>query len=344
MVLGVLAALGIVVSLLGSYALERALLAETRGGRSESETPAKLASAIEASVAVLSAFEEVSGSLRAPSEGWGRPAELLEGWPPALAEVEVEVFDESGLPGLVRLEENDLKSILEELGLSRGRAAELGDLLLDWMDADSDERFQGRENTALSRDDEPWVANRPPVSWDEVWAIPEWREEAFDADGRLTEWARLFSSSFSLENRGAANINSLPEETADLLYEARLISNPRWMRDRRGFDDEAGTGDDRVLSELPPGSEEAGNLLDTEAGLLRIRAGTKVGERYVWKEVWISRGSGEGGSPRNRNGGGTTDDPQTGGGGNSASQWGGWEILDVRDGLSLVLEEPVEIE
>jgi len=343
-VLGVLVALGIVVSLLGSYALERALLAETRGGKAETGTGYKLASAIETSVAVLTVFEEVGGTLRSPAEGWGNPAELLEGWPEELAGVEVEVFDESARPGLGQLEESDLKGILEELGLSRGKADELGDLLLDWMDEDRDERFQGRENTALSRDDDPWVANRTPGSWEEIWAIPEWGEEAYDPDGQLREWARLFSRSFSLRNEGAANINAVDDETVELLHDAQLIGNPRWLEDRRGFDDEIGTEDDEVLSEMPTGMEEAGNLLGLEAKLLRVRAGMKVGERYVWKEVWLSRASDE----EDSNGEGERPPEPTArseeGRGNGASSWGEWELLEVRDGLSLVLEETVENE
>lgn len=342
-VLGVLVAMGIVISLMASYALERALLAETRGGKASMGTQVKLASAIEAAMAVLAAFEDVAGGFRSPEEGWRDPVELLEGWPEALSGVEVSVTDESGRPGLTALTESQLKSVLEELGLSRGEAAELGDLLLDWIDEDSDERFGGRENTALSRDTEPWVANRLPKSWDEVWAIPEWGEAVFDGDGNLMDWAALFSASFSLEHEGAANINALDRAAAELLYEAGLIANPLWIEDRDGMDDEVGTGDDRIFSELPASASNAEGLLSVDAQLLRIRAGMKVGERFVWKEAWIAKGERSSQRPRNDD---SDDTPRVvseprdeGENERNDSRWSGWEIVNVRDGLSLVLED-----
>lgn len=347
-VLGVLAALGVVISLLGSYALERSLLAETRGAEAETEASRRIAGAIEAAVAVVSSFEEVAGTLRHPSEGWGRPAELLEGWPPRLAGIEVEIFDESNRPGLGLLEEEELEKLLAESGFSRGEAAELADLLLDWIDEDDDERLQGRENGPLARDRDPFVANRAPVSWDEVWSIPEWGEAAFDGDGRLRDWARRFAGAFSLEHDGPANVNALDPEVAEWFHDAGLISDPRWLEDRYGPDNDWGSDDDRILEEVPEG---AGDFLSSESRLLRVRAGLRAGERYVWREAWIAKeedgraGRGEeseapsAGQPRIEVGGRTNGTDR----GGENTVWGGWRLLEVREGLSLVLEEPAEV-
>ncbi|MEM0966853.1 MAG: hypothetical protein AAGJ81_11945 [Verrucomicrobiota bacterium] len=351
-VLGVLAAMGVVVSLLASYTLERALLAETRGAESISGVNIKLSSAIETGVAALSAFEEVAGSLHSPSEGWGVPAEVMSGWPSTLEGVTVEIFDESSKPGLSLLAEDDLKELLDEAGFSKGEASELGDLLLDWIDEDSDQRFQGRENSAVGRDDDLWIANRPPRSWDEVWEIPEWKEVAFDEEGNLRDWASRFSSLFSLDHDLPANINTVDRDLVEWLSEANLISNPLWLDRRDGRDNELGSEDDRILTEIP---EEAslGDLFSAESQVLRIRASAEVGERSVWKEVWISR---ETESDNDRG----SEDPDIeipsepeldlprendeSNGEGAAGVWGEWTIFDVRGGLALSLEEGAEEE
>ena len=337
-VLGVLAAMGVVVSLLASYALERSLLAETRGAEASTEAAERLSGAIEASLAVLGSFEEVAGSFRHPGEGWGKPAELLEGWPAPLRGVEVRVFDESSRPGLSRLGEGELETLLEESGFSRGEAAELRDLLLDWIDEDDDERLQGRENERIGSRRDPWVANRPPEGWEEVWAIPEWGEAALDEDRNLREWARRFSTSFSLEHDLPANVNTVDAGLVEWLDEADLIADPGWLDERDGPDNRSGSADDRILSEVPEG--EAGDLFSSESRLLRIRAGLRVGQRFVWKEVWISRGEGDGEANR---GGEDEEEPAGGRGGDAGrdafSPWGGWEIAKTREGLSLVLDD-----
>ncbi len=333
MVLGVIVAMGVVVTLLASYALERSLLAETRGAETRSGAGDRLSGAIEASMAVVGIFEEVAGRLHHPSEGWGDPVGLLGGWPPALAGVEVEVADESSRPGFSLLGESELRVLLEELGIQRGKAAEMADLLLDWMDEDDDQRMRGRENRGRISSRDPWVANRPPVSWEEVWSIPEWGEEAFDSDGRLEEWARKFSSWFTLEHEEPANINTVDPELVEWLADADLIANPIWLDQKAGPDNIPGTADDRVLSELPGGDEGLGALFSSESRVLRIRASERVGERRVWKEAWVSRTRGEDRSGRNDRG-----RPRAGGGsppgGSGFSPWAGWEILEVRGGLS----------
>ena len=337
-VLGVLVAMGVVVTLLASYALERALLAETRGAESRSGTGAKLSGAIEAGVAALIVFEEVAEGLHHPSEGWGRPAEALSGWPTELEGVELEIFDESTRPGLSLVTEDQWLDILEESGLSTGEASELRDLLLDWIDEDDDERFQGRENSELGRARDPWVPNREPRSWSEVWSIPEWRDAAFDERGQILPWAEQLTSLFSLEHDSPANINAVDSGTVEWLNDAGIIPYPGWLDERDGVDNEPDSGDERILSELPGGDDEGlGGLFSAESEVLRIRASLRVGQRFVWKEVWIAkdgggRSNGEGSSPRGGRDSGETRQ-------NSASAWGGWNLIDVREGLSLVLEE-----
>lgn len=334
-VLGVLVALGMVVSLLASYALERSLLAETRGAESRSGAGLRLSSAIEAAVASLMVFEEVGGKLHHPSEGWGKPAELLSGWPDELNGIELEIFDESSRPGLALLEEEDLLTLLEESGFSKGDASELSDLLLDWIDEDDRERYQGRENSDLGSVRDPWVPNRSPVSWSEVWGIPEWREAAIDEDGQLLPWARQFSNLFSLDHDAPANINSVDAEMVELLNDAGLIPYPGWLDERDGVDNRAGSDDDRILSDLPGGDEGGlGKMFSAESRVLRIRASLRVGERFVWKEVWISKeseGNGRDSPNSNREQASET-----------SSGWGPWKLIQVKEGLSLVLEDPQE--
>ncbi|MBC2603108.1 type II secretion system protein GspK [Puniceicoccus vermicola] len=331
-VLGVLAAMGMVVSLLASYALERSLLAETRGGESRSGVGLRLSSAIEAGMASLHAFEEIAEGLHDPSEGWGRPAELLSGWPTELDGIEVQIFDESNRPGLSLLGEDQLLDLLEESGFSKGEASELRDLLLDWMDEDDDERYQGRENSNLGRGRDPWVPNRMPKSWNEIWSIPEWGEAAFDGQGALLPWAEEFSSRFSLDHDSPANINSVDREMVEWLHDADVISYPSWLDERDGIDNEEGTENDRVLTELPGGEDgEMGELFSSESQVLRIRASLLVGERYVWKEAWIAKDS-EGEEQE-----GQRPEPVNSEEGEAA--WGNWKLIDVREGLSLVLDD-----
>tara|TARA_R100000027_G_scaffold61790_1_gene53414 strand:- start:14769 stop:15827 length:1059 start_codon:yes stop_codon:yes gene_type:complete len=336
-VLGVIASMGMVIALLSSYALERSLLAETRGATSQNGVGSRLSGAIEASIAVLSAFEEVGDGLHDPSEGWGRPSEVLSGWPASLAEVEVEVFDESSRPGLSLLQETQLLDLLEESGFSKGKASELTDILFDWMDEDSEERYQGRENSSLGAGRDPWVPNRAPKSWGEVWAIPEWRAEAFGPQGELLPWAQRFSNSFSMDHDSPGNLNAVDEDTADWLHEAGLIPYPTWIDDRDGLDNEMGSDDDRVISEVPGGEDgELGGLFGADSQVLRVRASMRVGERFVWKEVWIARDSGEGDGDEGN------DANSSGGEEEASSPWGSWELIDVRNGLSLVLDDGQE--
>jgi hypothetical protein len=290
-------------------------------------------------------FEEVSGGLHHPSEGWGRPAKLLSGWPEGLEGVEVEIFDESTRPGLSLLEEGQWLELLEEFGFSAGEASELRDLLLDWMDEDDDERFQGRENSDLGRSRDPWVPNRPPRSWSEVWSIPEWREAAFDERGQILPWAGQLSSFFSLEHDAPANINAVDSSAVEWLNDAGLIPYPGWLDERDGRDNEPGSADDRILTELPGGGDEGmGQLFSADSQVLRIRASLRVGERFVWKEAWITRIEEEeeereppGNGPRIRVESG--DEAGVG-----ESTLGEWRVFDVREGLSLVLEEEDRVE
>jgi len=329
-VLGVLAAMGVVVSLLASYALERSMLAETRGSESRSEVGSRLSGAIQAAVASLNAFTEVADGLHHPSEGWGRPAYVFSAWPTELDGIEVQIFDESSKAGLELLSAEQMESLLEEAGLTRGQAGELTDLLFDWMDPDDEERPQGRENRNIGLSRDPWVPNRVPLYWEEVWKIPEWSEVVYDSEGKLKEWAKNFSQGFSLEHDLPANINSVDRQFVEWMSDADLIPYPNWLDRRDGFDREDGSADDRVLTEMPGGDESMGDLFSADSQLFRIRAGIRVGGRFVWKEAWVKKSSEQGQGARS--------------GGDQESQWGSWELVDVRKGLSLVLDEQTEEE
>lgn len=197
-------------------------------------------SALNAAVAVLREYAEIDGGLYAESQGWGKPLAdgriEFDGF-----EADVKISDESGKIPLSAMDSAKFVRIFEERGMSSASAQQAADCIADWCDSDDARGVFGAEY-----DDYDRGAARPPnrafKSFSELAFVKNACEVFFDADGNPTDFYRIFSENFSLENFSKVNLNSASEETLAILCELESEDyDPDLYRAIRG---EIGTVDD----------------------------------------------------------------------------------------------------
>ncbi len=124
----------------------------------------------------------------------------------------------------------------------------------------------------------------------------------FDEEGRPNENYRRFTEAVSLHHTGKVNIHSASPEVLEVL--GRLEGfDPGALRDYlSGFDDEPGTGDDRMIADpnasYLSGAEGEGNaqLVGLEAQTLLVEIEVQRGDAiYLLSAMVDITGRGEGG-------------------------------------------------
>jgi len=205
-------------------------------------------SALNASIAVLEEYKKIDKVLASKEQGWeyplgdGRTKLLKDGdlknradeWEympsddmsrkepkpeifPSGNEVIVKISDECGKIPLSKMDENSLKLIFEEMGISSSKAQDMADCLLDWTDSNEDARINGAEYDDYDIDT-AFPPNRPLRSFEELRFIEKF-EDFFDEDGNPNEYYKRFTEIFSLENSEAVNLNSASEDVLRMMME-----------------------------------------------------------------------------------------------------------------------------
>ena len=148
------------------------------------------------------------GKLYAPKQGWGNPIEyakieVLNGW-----EVSVKISDESNRLPINTMSESLLNKLFEEtFEFDFGTSRELSSTLLDWIDADENQRLNGAESSEYERRDPPYrAANGPLQSLEELRLLEAWEDEFFDELGQPNDAFRRLESMVSVYTTGPINL------------------------------------------------------------------------------------------------------------------------------------------
>ncbi len=249
------------------------------------------------------------GKLYAGEQGWNDPLgyagiQVPSGW-----EVDISIEDLGGKIPLNSVNESGdlLVQLLEEqLEFDFGTTRELVSVLQDWIDENDQQMLNGAESEEyLSGSPSYKAANAPLQSLQELRLLRVWQDEFFDEDGQPNELFHQLSNLVSVENTGAVNLNSAPQEVLDALAE-----NGDWQSDYL-FD-----GLDQPYLKSVPGSAE-GEMTGVEIGLLRVTVRLKRGEvpfsLTALVEPNFGDGENEGGSTSASAPGSSSDDaPKTG--------------------------------
>mgnify|MGYP005856292547 CR=1 FL=1 len=271
-------------------------------------------SALETTLGVLADYVALDDGLTSPAQGWAEPLVVADYVPPDGVKVEIAFIDESGRLPLRSLDELTLVPLFTEMGFANDEVLHLTNALLDWTDADDDERIDGAESDIYKRAEWPHEASNQPIRrLRELAVVDGFKTLFFDEHGQPNQYYRIFAETVSEVGSGTLNINSI----SDLALRALGgFGDPqiKALRDHMaGADLIPGTGDDRyfrdsgevtrVVGQLPEGLQ-----LDTRINALRIRVRVDEGANDFVLEAVVQPGRGASGTagargPRNRRAG-----------------------------------------
>lgn len=203
--------------------------------------------------------------------------------PPGL-EARVRLYDESGKLPLTGTTEERWNLFFEEMGFEESEGKKLTESLLDWMDADDEERENGAETSTYAQEDPPYRApNRPLRDFEELRLVEGFRELFFDESGIPNDNFLTFRRNVSLHHTGPVNLNTASELILETLAEEQGFEADNVLDFLAGSDLEFGTEDDRILR---PGLSEENLPKDGEGD--PIAAGPPI--RYLTAEIAVSSG------------------------------------------------------
>jgi hypothetical protein len=168
-------------------------------------------------------------------------------------EARVRIYDESGKLSLTATNEARWLLFFEEMGFEESEAKSLTDSLLDWMDADKEERENGAETLTYSQLEPPYrAADRPLRDFDELRFLQAFKESFFDENGLPNANFALFKQNVSLFHSDEVNLNTASEIVIRTLAEEKEFEADNVLDFLKGADLTFGTEDDRVLYEGLP--------------------------------------------------------------------------------------------
>lgn len=175
-------------------------------------------SALYASLAVLSEYQEIDSNIYAKQQGWEKPLEDKRIEFENGTTAEVLITDESGKLPLSDLNATELTAIFEEMDISTNVAQEMASCIIDWSDNNTAALADGAEEDDYD-DDRPKPPNRPIQSFDEFRYIEKVRDVFFDENGEPTEVFKTFQKGISLEHFDRVNLNSASPETLKMMLD-----------------------------------------------------------------------------------------------------------------------------
>lgn len=253
--------------LLAGFEKTPATTKETASGESRQETASTDASLPEVSSDELlgSLMEDLAEEKAAP-EGFNRAITRVEPenaelsaetvplvLPPGV-QARVRLFDESGKLSLTATSPERWKLFFVEMDFDESEAAMLTDSLLDWMDADNDQRESGAESDIYRQEDPPYrAANRPLRNFRELRFVQGFNKLFFDEHGLPNERFETFRQNVSLYHKDEVNLNTASDLVLDTLAEEKEFDTSDLLEYLAGADMTFGTEDDRFLR---PGLDE----------------------------------------------------------------------------------------
>ncbi len=182
-------------------------------------------SALDIAVGVLSEFKTFEGKLYSPAQGWGDPL-AYAGISPTEEGVtwSVRLIDESAKIPISQVKEKDLVALFavmqaeEDSLMDEDDGQPFYDSMMDWVDADDEERDEGAEDQYYEGLEPPYFTPGKKInSFEEFRLIKGFAHDPEDPDGSgiffdergvETENMRNFRESFSFFNQGAVNVNN----------------------------------------------------------------------------------------------------------------------------------------
>jgi len=182
-------------------------------------------SALDIAVGVLAEFKMFEGKLYSPAQGWGEPL-AYAGISPTEDGVtwSVRLIDESAKVPISKVKEKDLVALFalmqaeEDSLVDEDDGQPFYDSMMDWVDADEEEREEGAEDDYYEDLDHPYFTPGKKInSFEEFRMIkgfahdPEDPDRSgifFDAQGIETVNMKNFRESFSFFNQGPVNVNN----------------------------------------------------------------------------------------------------------------------------------------
>jgi len=245
---------------------------EAGAPREEAEQEEPEADAEDLLEGLLADIEEEEGS-----EGFVRPVtrvqtggdagqslgpEIAEIQLPAGIKARVRLYDETGKIPLVGTSEDRWLLFFEAMGFEETEGQQLTASLLDWMDADDEERENGAETDTYSQEEPPYRApNRPLRDFRELRWVEGFRDLFFSEKGIPNEKWETFRRNVSLYHRGAINLNTASTLVLETLGEEKGFEVDNVLDFLAGSDLAFGTEDDRILR---PGLDEDSLPTDEE--------------------------------------------------------------------------------
>lgn len=182
-------------------------------------------SALDVAVGALNEFMMIERTLYAPSQGWGDPLSYAEITPlDSRVQWSISLIDESGKVPISAISEKDLVSLFsimraeEDSLVNEDDGQPFYDSLMDWQDADDEERDEGAEDDFYEDLEFPYFTPGKKIeSFEEFRMVkgfaydsdePEESGLFYSESGSETIHMKNFRDSFSFFHNGPVNINT----------------------------------------------------------------------------------------------------------------------------------------
>jgi len=222
--------------------------------------------------------------VRPGSEGINMSTEMAALVLPDGLQARVRLYDESGKLSLQATSSDRWVLFFQEMGFEESESKALTDSLLDWMDADDDERENGAETLTYSQLDPPYFApNRTLRDFEELRYLSTFKNSFFDEQGLPNENFQLFKNNVSLYHSDEVNLNGASLLVLQTLAEEKSFEADNVMNFLAGADLTFGTEDDRILR---PGLEETDLPKDDNGNPIQLNRPV----RFIRAEISVSDG------------------------------------------------------
>jgi hypothetical protein len=243
-------------------------------------------SVLDLSVGVLNEFKMIERTLHAPSQGWGNPLSYSEIEPfENNVKWDVRIIDESGKVPFSSAREEDMvylfaTMVSDDSLVDEDDGQPYYDALMDWQDADDEERDEGAEDDYYEDLAPPYFTPGQRIeNFEEFRMIKGFAYDYNDPDnsgifyaedGRETRDFHNFRNSFSFFHKGAVNINGASDFLLRFLcgeneglYEDLKAGPSTYSKESSFFT----SMNDPVLSRI---SQQSGIRLGASASLFRL--------------------------------------------------------------------------
>ncbi|MDB4331386.1 general secretion pathway protein GspK [bacterium] len=243
-------------------------------------------SVLDLSIGVLNEFRMIERNLHAPSQGWGDPLGYADIEPlESNVKWNVRIIDESGKVPFSSAREKDMvylfaTMVSDDSLVDEDDGQPFYDALMDWQDADDNDRDEGAEDDYYEDLSPPYFTPGQKIeNFEEFRMIkgfaydfddPENSGIFYGEDGRENQNFKNFRNSFSFFHDGSININGAPEFLLRFLcgeneglYEDLKAGPSSYSKESSFFT----SMNDPVLSRV---SKKSGIRLGTNASMFRL--------------------------------------------------------------------------